>query len=450
MFEDHEHISAVPDFLDNPAAEIKGSLLTGSWRRCSDGKSFVRTVPKGSAAGSLGPISADPYQGKPRPGQNATRLISNLVVHRWFVPNPDAAEEAELVRLAQLGDKRAAFKLVQCFHGRILKLAGKRRGNYLLGVGASRSHTNELFDELIATAFLEFWECVCTFKPELGYRLATHCSLPVAGAISDEAKRYRKRGIAGETLFQRIAFSRPYYPEITYAEGKRLKKRYRSLPGALLALKEVQKEVDHWIQPFSYSTTDGDDDNAALKGKLLANDGADDRAQNESEPTAGTGYTCFDNRRHQYAPHFRKHECYSRLVDSLAQESARRDARRLKAIGRPAYALELVAKDRRKPAAPDYPAYLSGRPRVIPLAPPVQCVAPVQPDNSAGGSFWNSSSINYRGNVDRIYGQHKVLSERFREQRSLNIPRDPILVEKLEHDNEQSVRPIPSKRKRYA
>jgi len=263
-------------------------------------------------------------------------------VHRWFVPNLSAAEERELIRLAQLGDKRAAIKLVQCFHKWILQLAGKRRGNYLLGVGANRSRGNELFDERIAAAFLAFWECVCSFKLELGYRLATHCRLRVTGAISDEAKRYRKRGIAGETLLQRIAFSRPYYPKITHAEGLRLKKRYHSFAEAFQALEEASKEVDHWIQPISYSTTGGDDDDQALKGKLLANDGADDRAQNEPEATAGTGYECFDNRRYQYAPHVRNHERHSRTIDQLVEEGAKRDARRLKEVGRRQYALELV------------------------------------------------------------------------------------------------------------
>src|SRR5947207_13192481 len=89
----------------------------------------------------------------------------------------------DTVRLAQLGDKPAAIKLVQCFHKGILKLAGKRRGNYLLGVGGSQTRGNELWDERVASAFLAFWEGVCTFKPELHYRLATHCWLRVAGAM---------------------------------------------------------------------------------------------------------------------------------------------------------------------------------------------------------------------------------------------------------------------------
>jgi hypothetical protein len=168
-----------------------------------------------------------------------TRIEPRTFQDHW-APIAQQSGGTSLVRLVQPGDKRAALKLVQCFHRWILKLAGKRRGNYLRGIGASRFRGNELFDERIASAMLAFWECVCTFKPELRCRLSTHCGLRVTGAISDEGKLYRKRGMVGETLLQRIAFSRPYYPEITHAEGERLKKRYRSLPEALLALEEVR------------------------------------------------------------------------------------------------------------------------------------------------------------------------------------------------------------------
>jgi hypothetical protein len=282
MFEDSDYISAVIDFLDNPTAESKETLPNGRWRSCGDGDTFVRAVSCKNLGRDDEPTRFDPYRAKDLP-RSPGPSPNNLAVHRWFVPILDAAEEAELVRLAQLGDKRAAIKLVECLHRWILELAGRRRGNYLLGVGRSRSHGNELFDERIAAAVLAFWQGVCTFRPELHYRLSTHCWLRVTGAISDEAKRYRKRGIAGETLLQRIAFSRPYYPEITHAEGKRLKKRYRSLSEACQALTEAYKEVDHWIQPFSYSTTGSEDDDRPLKSEVLANN-ADECAQNEPAP----------------------------------------------------------------------------------------------------------------------------------------------------------------------
>ena len=110
------------------------------------------------------------------------------------------------------------------------------------------------------------------------------------------------------------------------------------------------KEVDHWIQPFSYSTSGGDDDNGTLKGKLLVNEGADDSAREELKPTAGTRYDCFDNR-YQDASHFRKHERYSRTIDKLVEDGAKRDAQRLKEIGRAQYALELVERLNKRFAA---------------------------------------------------------------------------------------------------
>ena len=69
--------------------------------------------------------------------------------------------------------------------------------------------------------------------------------------------------------------------------------------------------------------------------------------------------------------------------------------------------------------------------------------------NAEHGSYWNSSSINCVGRVDRFDGQFEVLREKFREQRSLNIARDSILVEKLEQDNEQAVQPECKQRKSY-
>src|SRR5262249_30528783 len=124
MFEDHEYISAVPDFIDNPAAESKETLLTGRWRSCGNGDSFVRTISSRDLGNdSLGPIRFDPYRAKDLPRSSGPPSPNNLAVHRWFVPNLSAAEERELIRLAQLGDKRAAIKLVQCFHKWILQLA---------------------------------------------------------------------------------------------------------------------------------------------------------------------------------------------------------------------------------------------------------------------------------------------------------------------------------------
>jgi len=48
---------------------------------------------------------------------------------------------------------------------------------------------------------------------------------------------------------------------------------------------------------------------------------------------------------------FRKHERYSRTIDKLVEDGAKRDARRLKEIGRRQYALELVERLNKRFAA---------------------------------------------------------------------------------------------------
>jgi hypothetical protein len=59
--------------------------------------------------------------------------------------------------------------------------------------------------------------------------------------------------------------------------------------------------------------------------------------------------------------------------------------------------------------------------------------------NAKHGSYWNTSSLNHRGRVDRFDGQFRVPSETLREQRSLNIPRETIdarnaMIANLERD----------------
>src|SRR5215831_15609571 len=102
MFEDFDYVPGVPDFINNPAAETKESLLTGRWRSCGNGKSFVRTIYSKDLGGELrGPIRFDPYRAKDLPRSSGPPSVNNLAVHRWFVPNLSAAEERELIRFAE-------------------------------------------------------------------------------------------------------------------------------------------------------------------------------------------------------------------------------------------------------------------------------------------------------------------------------------------------------------
>jgi hypothetical protein len=328
-------VSTVQDVFDN--SDEKTEDLSGRWRECADGKSLVRPVAKGSGDGFPKRIDYAPKARSRNP--NAPPTPSNLATYRWRGPVLQAAEEAALICRAQAGDKRAGLGLFRAFHRYILKIAGKHRGHHSCG-----RETNEFFHELIAAGALAFWECVLSWKPELGYRLATHLRLRVSGAIGDEAKRYRKRGITGETLLQRIAFTRPYYPEFTHAELRTLQKqkRYRSFREALAAFEVAIWDVDRWTQPYSCYSEGGEDDNRSLTGVLLENGGADDVAQKEPKPAKGMDrlYDCFNP--YKQSPQLRLYQTHSRYIDGLAEDADKRAARRLKQIGRRARALELV------------------------------------------------------------------------------------------------------------
>jgi DNA-directed RNA polymerase specialized sigma subunit len=230
--------------------------------------------------------------------------INDLTRYRYYGPGLSADAEADIILQAQAGDKRAGFRLVQAFHRFILKRAGSRNKSWF-------NYNN--FDDLMGTSALAFWEGVSTWKPEDGHALATNCYLRVHGAVADARKRFRKRGIAGETLLQRIAFK----GHTTETEQRKLQKRYSSFSELAAALEEAAEQVNCWTEPVSYSTTEEDD-----AAPLYASDDAD------FEPVRWS-----------------KHSSRKRdRIDELALDADRHAARRLKQIGRRAYALELVEK----------------------------------------------------------------------------------------------------------
>jgi hypothetical protein len=128
---------------------------------------------------------------------------NDLTRYRYYGPGLSAAEEADLIRQAQAGDRRAGRRLFEAFHRFVIKRAGNRNKSWF-------NYNN--FDDLMGAATLAFWKAVCSWQPELGYGLATHCWLPVHGASSDARKQLRKRGIAGESLLQRIALNQRATP----------------------------------------------------------------------------------------------------------------------------------------------------------------------------------------------------------------------------------------------
>jgi DNA-directed RNA polymerase specialized sigma24 family protein len=133
-------------------------------------------------------------------------MPNNLAAHRWHVPILDEIEEADLIRRAQDGDKRAGAKLLLSFQRTILRLVGKRgipRPKHKKGFW----FIDDRYDDLVAAGFLAAWEAVENFDLTSGLRFGTYGVQCIAGKMANEARRLRKCGIKGDTRLQRYVFN---------------------------------------------------------------------------------------------------------------------------------------------------------------------------------------------------------------------------------------------------
>jgi hypothetical protein len=128
----------------------------------------------------------------------------DLTLRYWWLPNLEEAEEARLIGLAQSGDRRAAGELFKHFHKFILGVAGKHmRGRQQ---GNWNKVTDGLFDDLVAAGCVGFCEALRNFDLSRGCRFMSPAHRRIAGAISDEAVKFRKRGIKSEADQDRWIF----------------------------------------------------------------------------------------------------------------------------------------------------------------------------------------------------------------------------------------------------
>jgi hypothetical protein len=182
--------------------------------------------------------------------------------------------------------------------------------------GDRNKQTNGLFDDLVAAGCVGFCEALRNFDLSLGYRFSTPAWRRIAGAISDEATNFRKRGIKSESDAHRQIFRHSKRPTFKSFEE----------------LAEAINEVKAWGIRESYVDDPGGPSNDLRRG---------DAEHKEFRPKQGPS---------------RKRD----RIDGAALDADRRAARRLKQIGGQAYALELVEKQQRQLAArrPGYPDYL--------------------------------------------------------------------------------------------
>jgi DNA-directed RNA polymerase specialized sigma subunit len=267
----------------------------------------------------------------PRSGKSIPKLTSA----RWWGPILTPGEEADLIRRAQAGDKAALTRLVEKFHRLILKIAAR----YVPDPKIERQviewglkHDGPEFEDLVAVGVLELTKAITRFNPRSNNGLYAFAKKYIEGGISAEARKYKKRGTGGETRIERWVYSHPYdTPEQIAAELS--KRGIRCTPEQAA---EAQQYVTARRSTEHYSTTDSnyDDEDNFIGSRPAA-----------SHDMYGL-YDCYGKQ-----SHLRFHNALSRLIDQWAADADKRAAQRLKAIGRRAYALELVAKDHARIAA---------------------------------------------------------------------------------------------------
>jgi RNA polymerase sigma factor (sigma-70 family) len=252
-------------------------------------------------------------------------------------------EERDLIRQVRSGDERAKNKLYQSFHRTILKIASKYSGP---------THA-----ELMAAGSHGFWEAVQRFNlTRNSGRLRTYADSWIRKRILEEIERRNKDGDSSDTRADRWIYSHPNAAaeEVVAAVG-----------GSLRAAEAaIQRALAHATE--SYDTTEGGYDE-------------DDNPRGLAPHGSNKHFTCFND--FQSTPQILHHRPagrqghvrdmlsgkrprwpgYSRIIDCFAEAADDRARRRLKEIGRRAYALELVAKEQKRKARVDqakHPGYL--------------------------------------------------------------------------------------------
>jgi hypothetical protein len=95
-------------------------------------------------------------------------------------------------------------------HRKVLQVADGHMSRYWRRRQAPKDkHTNTMFyEDLVAAGVAAMWKAALKFDLEAGYRFWTAARLPVLGAISDEARLWRRHG-SGEGRIDRWLYTHP-------------------------------------------------------------------------------------------------------------------------------------------------------------------------------------------------------------------------------------------------
>lgn len=174
------------------------------------------------------------------------------------------------------------------------------------------THDGPEIGDLVSAGMLGLRDGIANFDLRPNNRLYAYAIKWIRGAISAEAKKWKKRGTAGETRIERWIYSRPYDKPEQIANA--LQDRGTSCtPEQATAMHgfSARRSAEH------YSTTDSDYDEE------------DDNfigAHPASSHDMYRMYDCYGS--NQSAPHLRFHNAVSRLIDDLVADADKRAAQR--------------------------------------------------------------------------------------------------------------------------
>ena len=307
-----------PEFLDSPGF-IPGAI------RLDDREQIVRD--------SVGE-SFSCWRPRALPRLNGP-AINDLVAHRWYRPPLSPDEEIDAVRRIQSADicgpLRSSFrgfddfaKLLAGFHRAVLKVADGHMPRYWRARRSSLrdKHTNAIFyEDLVAAGAATMWKAALKFDLGAGYRFWTGVRASVLGAISDEARLWR-RGGSGEFRLDRWLYTHPTAsPEQVLANQTRLYNVEERLARwlsehPLASPQEIFKKREriNRLLPF-HSLQEAAE---GIKQFWAWGGDAEIDFDEATEPTGSFAgmYSCFN--RYTLSPQLRIHERFSLLIERLS------------------------------------------------------------------------------------------------------------------------------------
>jgi DNA-directed RNA polymerase specialized sigma24 family protein len=133
----------------------------------------------------------------PRPpaGSLGTSRENDLSRSHWRLSNLSPADERDLLRGAQSGEKKAAEKLLRHFHKDILKI--------------SSTFSGPTHNELVAAGIEGFCYAVAHFDLRRDNGFHAYALRCIKGHVLDYIKEWRRQGIKRDTRADRELFARP-------------------------------------------------------------------------------------------------------------------------------------------------------------------------------------------------------------------------------------------------